>query len=108
VRATGLEVNGGPFRGNIGPGSGAPFPRPAYDSGWWAVAKGSFIKFAHCVGGNPENYVVRMQCKSANHGLNGKASGAYWDHLDAWSVSVCRMPDDDAAEKIRIRIWVIR
>jgi hypothetical protein len=53
VKATGtngnaIEAHGdlyvdGAYKGGIGPNGAAPFPRPAYDSGWVSVPAGTYI-----------------------------------------------------------------
>ena len=122
-----LEVDGdlkvtGAYKGNISSSSGsdgAPFPRPAYDSGWVAVAKDSEVTLTHNIGGNVDNYVVDLQLKSDSlfplginnfaHGLfinsSGAMGAAYLD-LTTTSIKVHRAPDDGYAAKVRIRIWV--
>ncbi|MCU0522340.1 MAG: hypothetical protein MUF84_16800, partial [Anaerolineae bacterium] len=44
-----------------GPGIAA-FPRPAYDSGWVALAQASAVVRTHNLGGNADNYVVDLTC----------------------------------------------
>jgi len=92
------------------------FPRPAYDSGWVAVAASSETDFTHNLGGNVDNYVVDMQMKAGGTGINnaniGTNStgeywyGAYWSNLTTTRIRVHRFRDDLTAEQIRIRIWV--
>lgn len=94
------------------------FPRPAFDSGWRAVAQGSYMDFNHNLGGNVDNYVVDMQMKHAGGaGINnlnigtdegGGWFGAYWRNLTTTSIRVHRDTDDVGAEQIRIRIWVYK
>ncbi len=123
-----LEVDGdlkvtGAYKGNISSSSGsdgAPFPRPAYDSGWVAVAQNSFLSLTHNIGGNLDNYVVDLQLESDplflpygvnnfGHGLYNNSSGdmgaAYLD-LTTTSIKVYRATADLTAAKVRIRIWV--
>lgn len=119
-----LEVTG-EFKGNIGPNNGAPFPRPAYDSGWIAIAQNENIRaLNHNVGGNVDNYVVDMQFKNTAYpyywGINQYGYGSYdssfddsqnggfWYNLNNSSISVRRRPDDTAMDYVRIRIWVYK
>ena len=100
----------GAYKGNIGPNGGAPFPRPAYDSGW--VSIGIFeTTFTHNIGGNTDNYVVDMQFKDDYWGVHtmgygGWDPGGHWTNLTNTSITVRRGPDDTVVDQIRIRIWV--
>jgi len=110
-----LEVNGdlkvkGAYLGS--------FPRPAYDSGWVAVAPQMEKKLTHNLGGNVDNYVVDMQMKSGGSGINNFCIGtdttgeywygASWRGLTTTSIWVFRAIDDYTAEQVRIRIWVYK
>ena len=71
VKATAGDVAGdlkvsGAYKGTIGPNGGAPFPRPAYDSGWVAISPGEQKRLTHNIGGNTDNYVVDMQFKGSS------------------------------------------
>jgi len=95
-------------------------PRPAYDSGWQSISQGELKTFTHNLGGDVDNYVVDMTCKShnASYGINqlyfggdghdSKTYGAYWRHLTTTSITVRRMPDDAHCDQVRIRIWVYK
>jgi hypothetical protein len=120
--ASKLEVDGdlkvtGAYKGDIGPNNGAPFPRPAYDSGWVTIS--DVEKLTHNIGGNVDEYVVDMQFKDTNpygNGIHNYGSGgiefdgyylgAYWRNLTTTSISVLRWGDDLFADQVRIRIWV--
>lgn len=121
-----LEVNGdlkvtGAYRGNISSSSGsdgAPFPRPAYDSGWVTIAQGQEKTLTHSIGSNVDNYVVNLEFKDPDgHGIHIRGlggydafgdfqNGAYWHLLTSSSINVYRRPVDDCIDQIRIRIWV--
>jgi len=121
-----LELNGdlevtGAYKGNIGSSSGsdgAPFPRPAYDSGWRAINQGKVCTLTHSIGGHPDNYVVDLQfaCTSGprrNQQLYGGDEdeygydrGAGWRKLSNSQIHVFRWPNDTSADSIRVRIWV--
>jgi hypothetical protein len=120
---TDLEVSGdllvsGAVRGNIGPGGGSPFPRPAYDSGWVDISQSQQIEFTHNVGVNANKYVVDLQFTDTDnsHGINqvgygrtidGTArTGAYWHSLTTTTIKVVREKNDIYADKIRVRIWL--
>lgn len=98
-----LEVNGdlkvtGAYKGNIGPNNGAPFPRPAYDSGW-VVGTGDYITLFHNIGGNVDNYVVQAVYTSIPLGYNGN----WYDELTTSSITTGWVPGGDY---VRVRIWV--
>jgi hypothetical protein len=107
----------GAFRGNIGPAGGAPYPRPAYDSGWQPIAKGGKVVLNHNLGGNRDNYVVDLQFKNisgeVHNYLYGAMTwaeylGAWWEDLTSTQITVQRMTDDEWVYQIRVRIWVYR
>jgi hypothetical protein len=120
-----LEVDGdlkvaGAYKGNISSSSGsdgAPFPRPAYDSGWQEVSRGINVALQHNIGGDPNNYVVDMQFKGVvlgigvNQALYGGVStldgtGAFWFALTDTEIFVHREINNVTAAEIRVRIWV--
>jgi hypothetical protein len=118
-----LEVTGA-YRGTISSSSnsdGAPFPRPAYDSGWLTISNNSVLTLAHNIGGDVDDYVVCLQFKDNtiginNFGMGGDDSytggseyqmGAYYSHLTTTSIKVSRRMADEYADRIRVRIWVI-
>lgn len=121
-----LEVNGdlkvtGAYKGDIGPNNGAPFPRPAYDSGLVTIAQGTSVTFTHDIGGNVDNYVVDMQfyvlSGAATYGIHNRGLGtsefdsstfvgAYWRSLTTSDIVVTREADDYYVREVRIRIWV--
>ncbi len=120
-----LDVDGdlkvtGAYKGNISSTSGsdgAPFPRPAYDSGWTAISAGYLVTLDHNIGGNVDNYVVDMQFKSASSGIHNMGigryhvssignRGAFCQNLTTSTIAVYRMHEDTDVEYVRIRIWV--
>ncbi len=120
-----LEVNGnlkvtGAYKGDIGPNGGAPFPRPAYDSGWDSISPGQILTLTHNIGGNVDNYVVDLQFKHFSLGINRQYyggytywtgsnnvyEGAYWKQLTSTYIRVVRATNDPSIEQIRVRIWV--
>jgi hypothetical protein len=120
-----LEVNGnlkvtGAYKGNIGPNNGAPFPRPAYDSGWQSVSAGQILTLTHNVGGNVDNYVVDLQFKSGALGINqryygldtywngatSRYRGACWQELTSTQIRISMAIHETLIDQIRVRIWV--
>jgi hypothetical protein len=104
------------------------FPAPHYDSGWVDVAADSSQEFPHDLGGEPDNYVVDMVCRSTlgfplgagvnNWFLGGEnyynsgtgdllQHGALWRKLDDDSIEIYRQGDDWQCGQVRIRIWRI-
>jgi hypothetical protein len=97
------------------------FPRPAYDSGWVSINTDEHKYFYHYLGGNADNYFVDLTFKdTADHGINihglggfrrygeEKGSGAFWRILDNQKIVVKRKKQDDFADYVRVRIWVIK
>jgi hypothetical protein len=119
VEARGDLVVTGAYRGNIGPNGGAPFPRPAYDSGWIALARGEVRTLTHNLGGNIDNYVVDMSHRNPDgysnwgEGLDLRDDnwgGYYWFELNAATVKIQRGHNDwpGGGYEYRLRIWVYR
>ncbi len=98
---------------------------PSYDSGWVPLDQGKSHVFYHGLGGNVDDYVVVLDYKSNQSGINqryyggidfGAKSfsgvrnndrvGAYWHNLTTNSVRVFRREEDTYAEWVRVRIWV--
>jgi hypothetical protein len=117
-----LKVTGA-YKGDIESTSGsdgAPFPRPAYDSGWRSIATGATLELTHDIGGDRDNYVVDLQFWDSNMGINTCAyggdnfewsndlvyKGAYYKSLTTSVIQIYRRPDDYYADKVRVRIWV--
>jgi hypothetical protein len=122
-----LDVNGdlavrGAYRGDISSASGsdgAPFPRPAYNSGWVEVTAGELDTLYHGVGGDADNYVVDLQFKDTYrdeihiqyHGLlqstYGNMNGWAYLGLNDSTIILYRGVSDHPDNVARIRIWVI-
>jgi hypothetical protein len=125
-----LGVNGdlkvtGAFKGDISSSSGtegAPFPRPAYDSGWFAFYQGTDFDFTHNIGGDINNYFVDLQFKHNgymgihNRGIgvditpwdyNGR--GGHWYGLTPTMITVSPAPGSglEFIDSARVRIWLI-
>ena len=135
VHATGSEaavlcegdlVVTGQYKGNIGPNEGAPFPRPAYDSGWQPIDKGDTITLKHELGGDPDDYIVDLQFANVNLSFRNQEYyggwplrdprfpdeevyseyGAYWRQLNDTQIDVHRGHFNPYAPYVRVRIWV--
>ena len=119
-----LKVSGA-YRGNIGPNNGAPFPRPAFDSGWFTITAVNFATtLTHNIGGNVDNYIVDLQFKGIpptspaypnpvihNYGYGGDYSsggwsGVYWADLTTTTIGIVREQNNSTANQVRVRIWV--
>jgi hypothetical protein len=116
-----MVVTGTSYRGTLGKNNGAPFPRPAYDSGWVEIDRGEDISLNHNLGGDPDNYVVDLQFmydfpgfQTRHHtGYEGPGqadwaypTGGYWKGLTTGRVTVHRGAHDNLIDKVRVRIWV--
>jgi hypothetical protein len=94
------------------------FPRPAYDSGWVAIAQVEGKWLTHNVGGNPDDYFIDMQCQDSTYGINNQAYGgdmvnshaygAYYNSATGSHIWVFREPEDTRCDMIRVRIWYIQ
>lgn len=94
------------------------FPRPAYDSSFRNISPGQSIRLNHNIGGNPDDYVVDIQCKYPPTGgtifgigidfNDTEHSGFYWESLTSTHILVGRGEDDMFCTQIRVRIWVIK
>lgn len=122
------RVNGdlyvtGAVRGGLGPNGGAPFPRPAYDSGWVALGKDQRKQLTHNVGAHVDRYVCMMEGIDTvngmitNYNIGGDhdstsahpREGWYYYGLTTSTVIVHRLDNDkyDAdTQYVRIRIWL--
>jgi hypothetical protein len=103
------------------------FPAPHYNSQWVDLPAG-VLELTHNLGGDPDNYVVDMACKSTlafpfsagvnNWFLGGEnyynsitddllQYGALWRKLDSDSIELYRQAEDAQCGQVRIRIWRI-
>jgi hypothetical protein len=99
---------------------------PNYNSGWVSLTADVARSLSHNLGGSSDNYLVDLQYRSANSGVNqryyGGADfgaipapghlandrvGAYWRTLTTSAITLYRRPEDDYAEQARARIWVM-
>jgi len=115
-----VVINDGALRGNIGPNSGAPFPRPAYDSGWVDVNGQYHIDFNHNLGVDPDQLLVdttifytgsEEEIPYSNFGIGdntGSTSYFYRYGSTKLSVTLGFPPQHHPfADRIRVRIWVV-
>ena len=118
-----LEVTDGAFRGNIGPNDGAPFPRPAYDSGWVSIAVGESSTRTHGLGGDVDDYFVDLSFKDEDGVVHKRSMGGDSFHnlnndyvhiggeireLTTQTIEVYRNLNDFNIRQYRVRIWVIK
>lgn len=107
---------------------GGDFPRPNYDSGFFAIAQGvgEAVTLSHNLGGNIDNYFVEMTCKSSigkgtslgvgmdryelthpSEDSETNFRGHAWSDLDTSQVRVSRASSDTSCVEARMRIWVM-
>ncbi len=101
----------GQYTGEIGPNNGAPFPRPAYDSGFIDIIPNVLTTLKHSIGGDVNNYVVDIQTKGIFQAIGDPAPNGVKDtnyrELTKDSIKVELGPKEfPRAAKIRVRIWV--
>jgi len=92
----------GAYRGTIGPHNGAPFPRPAFDSGWRRYGVDhELVTIFHNIGGNVDNYIVDTQWKEGANILGDRTVPNY-KNLTTSSIMVYAYTN----RLVRVRIWV--
>jgi hypothetical protein len=104
-----LSITGGAFRGDLGPTGGAPFPRPAYDSGWLYIPASDAdrsVTVYHGVGGELDQYVVigEWRISGAPYRTNRDGLG----YLDWTNYSFVARPTDTSNLLVRVRIWICK
>jgi hypothetical protein len=89
-----------------------------WGSPWVPINQGETITFTHDLGGDQDDYAVELWFLDTDDGLginhraygglefNGNWYGAHWQNLTANTIQVYRQPNDNAADLIRIRVWV--
>ena len=117
----GLYVTGKVY-GNVGPEQGAPFPRPAFNSGWIAVEPPTsfslgvdqYLPTSHY---DNNNFFIEMMTKIDGFAGNryvGAATDNWWEHtsyeIRSDNSIWVRISDFSEAKvsHVRIRIWYIR
>jgi len=88
-----------------------------WSSPWDPINQGETITFNHNLDGDPDDYAVELLFLDTDDGLginrrnygglesNGNWYGAHWQNLTANTVQVYRQADDNAADRVRIRVW---
>ena len=90
VYAEGDLVVTGAYKGNIRSDSatdGAPFPRPAFDSGWLSIAEHEARTLDHGIGGDADDYVVDLQFRDSTFGRSNLGMGV------RVCEEICRRPE---------------
>jgi hypothetical protein len=96
----------GAYKGTIGPNNGAPFPRPAYDTGWQSISPGVPLIVPHSIGGGTDDYVVELSVNGGTSNEHLFTGAAYWSGLNNSTVTVHRRVGDTTISNVRMRIWV--
>jgi hypothetical protein len=96
-----------------------------YSSGWVNIAQGELRTFTHTLGAlglPPERYAVELWFQDTDGGrginrryyggveINGDpnpARGAHWQNLTTDTIQVFRAPNDDVADMVNVRVWVV-
>ena len=71
----------GAFKGDIGNG-GAPFPRPAYDSGWVDQPLSSANNYTHNLGGTLDDYIIDIQSKTYDGAITYPSGNTFYEQSD--------------------------
>lgn len=119
VKSQGDLVVNGAYRGNIGSKGGAPFPRPAFDTGWINISHGQELSVVHNLGGDVDNYFIDLQFKDPNgieinnKGIGGyekenNKQGAWYYNLNNYSLKIYKQTEANWVDFFRIRIWVVK
>jgi len=89
-----------------------------WSSPWVPIPRGQPMMFAHNLGEDPNNYVVELDFLDTDGGqginrdgyggleVNGNWAGGHWQNLTANTIRVFRQPNDNAADQVRVLVWV--
>lgn len=81
-------------------------PLSEYTSGWQDAAGASSVTYEHNLGGNPDDYVVSLECDSdATVGVyecGGFSGHAHWSNLTDTDITIFY---EAGTDRIRVRIW---
>jgi len=113
-----VVINDGALRGNIGPNNGAPFPRPAYDSGWVDAPQGGYSLLHHDLGVDPDQQFIDLTFWDTSWGARntrglGTIGGSYSGSIAAIESNEITVElgntttHENAHDRFRVRIWVI-
>lgn len=116
-----LVVNGA-LRGNVGTRGGAPFPRPAYDTGWVSLKKGQTRTMDSGLGGDIDNYKVDVNEKLSSGGnirpaevwyekypTDIKPLGSTWELRPSGEILLRNLDHRSSGDKyMRARIWIVK
>ncbi|HNT24693.1 MAG TPA: hypothetical protein PKM21_10035 [Anaerolineales bacterium] len=90
----------------------------AWNSGWVNIAQGQMITLTHNLGGDVDDYAVEMWFLDTDNdlGMNrrnyggaeagGQWYGAHWERLTNTTISVYRQPNDNAADRVRLLVYI--
>jgi hypothetical protein len=112
----------GAFRGNLGSGGGAPFPRPAYDSGWKTINTCQSVSVIQFSGSEyvVARAVVDLQTSRDGQVFSNEGVGGFGEDNDSPShgihyrfeadktLRVTRHCDDARFPYYRVRVWFYR
>ena len=99
----------GAYKGNLGPKGAAPFPRPAYDSGWVNIPEGAYITLDTEMPPptyNNNNFLIKLRARSDWEIDPTDVNGAYcWIETDN---KITIHNDRGAVSQIRVWIWYVQ
>ena len=85
------------------------FPAPHYKGNWYDLgtrADPIQVRFTHNLGGDPDDYVVDLECKGTKGTHQCLDNEAYWHDLTDTTITVWATSSSHI-EEIRVRIWRI-
>ncbi len=101
----------------------APFPTPAYNSGWFHLGTNEDTVLTHNLGGDHRDYFVDLQfMEDSDHTLNNRAvgvdifsvvgvlqaDGARYYGLGPSTITVFKEMNANSCDSLRVRIWKVK
>ena len=90
----------------------------AWSSGWVTIDQGEMLTLTHNLGGDPDDYAVELWFLDTDNNIgmnrrdyggveaNGLWFGAHWEQLTATTINVYRQPNDNAADMVRVLVYI--
>ncbi|MCP4567616.1 MAG: hypothetical protein GY841_08560 [FCB group bacterium] len=115
-----MQYNGSNWVAVDNPAPAGFFPAPIWNSGWFAIAKGTDVVLSHDKGYDKDDYIIDLQfMDTADQGINHRCYGGRWylsganywyggyyKNVEQNSITVHRHDNDNYADSMRVRLWV--